>query len=138
MDTIDVENVDQKKLSKMKMDEKCIESAPSTVPSIAHVDSVEDVAGINGTIAELIVSCLLKLPFKSVPALKNLMSPGECVKLKPNALSYDRRLDMPEYACSKEDSGDISRNSYACCLVQVQVGWFHHAFITDSPGRLVE
>jgi hypothetical protein len=36
------------------------------------------------------------------------MSPGECVKLKPNALSYDRRLDMRlEYACSKEDSGDM-------------------------------
>jgi hypothetical protein len=138
MDTIDVENVDQKKLSKMKMDEKCIESAPSTVPSIAHVDSVEDVAGINGTIAELIVSCLLKLLFKSVPALKNLMSPGECVKLKPNALSYDRRLDMPEYACSKEIPVIYLETATLAALVQVQVGWFHHAFITDSPGRLVE
>jgi hypothetical protein len=108
MDTIDVENVGPETIKDEDGREVCIESAPSIVPSIAHVDSVEDVAGINGTIAELIVSCLLKLPFKSVPALKNLMSPGECVKLKPNALSYDRRLDMRlEYACSKEDSGDM-------------------------------
>jgi hypothetical protein len=52
MDTIDVENVDQT-IKDEDGREVCIESAPSTVPSIAHVDSVEDVAGINGTIAEL-------------------------------------------------------------------------------------
>jgi hypothetical protein len=70
MDTIDVENVGPETIKDEDGREVGIESAPSTVQSIAHVDSVEDVAGINGTIAELIVSCLLKLPFKSVRGLE--------------------------------------------------------------------
>jgi hypothetical protein len=93
-----------------------IESAPSTVPSIAHVDSVEDVAGINGTIAELIVSCLLKLPFKSV-GLKNSWVRWMCqteaqrIELRPT-VGHAPRICVLQ----RRFRWYASRNSYACCL----------------------
>jgi hypothetical protein len=106
------------------------ETAPSTVSGIAHTDSIEDVSCLNGIIAELIAACTLELPFNSIPALKSLMSPGECIKFKPDDLSFERRSDMRfEYAHYKKGGNMDLKTATLASLV--------HKFKTDGFTTLL-
>lgn len=106
------------------------DSAPNTVPGTAHTDGIEDVSCLNGMIAELIAACTLEVPFNSVPALKSLMSPGECIKYKPEDLSFERRSDMRfDYAHYKKGGSMDLKTATLASLV--------HKFKTDGFTTLL-
>jgi hypothetical protein len=87
------------------------------------------VSCLNGIIAELIAACTLELPFNSIPALK-VSSPGECIKFKPDDLSFERRSDMRfEYAHYKKGGNMDLKTATLASLV--------HKFKTDGFTTLL-